>query len=72
MQLKLEMSEILKSFFQNFEFYLSSFQRLYLLCQIYDFKTLKSSMFWGYPALKPAYTLFSHQNINFNKYQCDF
>ena len=29
-------------------------------------------MFWGYLGHLFAYTLFSHQNINFKKYQYDF
>ena len=31
-----------------------------------------SSMFCSYLAQLSAYTLFSHQNINFKKYQCNF
>ena len=33
---------------------------------------LYSSMFCSYLAQLFAYTLLSHQNINFKKYQCDF
>ena len=33
---------------------------------------IKSSMFCNDLAQSSAYTLFSHQNINFKKYHCDF